>query len=89
MLAATETDLEMQRSPGSFGIAEQQCRCDRPFGRNRDLRQKRVDQILLPRAQGLALRAPVKAVERRRIAGFISRHAARVSRGAAPRQDGP
>ena len=37
----------------------------------------RIDQRLLPGAQGLALGAAIEAIERSGIAGFVSRHGAR------------
>ena len=51
MLAAAETDFEMQRTI----LSEQACRRHVAFDRNGDLRQQRIDQILLTRTQGLAL----------------------------------
>src|SRR3546814_16778639 len=59
--------------------AEKPCGGHLALGRNRDLRQHGIDQILLSRAQRLALRSAVEAVEGRRVAGFMRRNGARVS----------
>src|SRR3546814_14812294 len=75
MLAAAKTVLEMERTVA----AEKPCGGHLALGRNRDLRQHGIDQILLPRAQRLALRSAVEAVEGGRVAGFMRRHGARVS----------
>jgi hypothetical protein len=71
VLAAAEADFEVERA----GAPEQALGGDRTFRRNRNLRQQRVDQRLLPGAQRLAFRAAVKPVERRRIAGLVRGHA--------------
>src|SRR5437868_9712648 len=71
MLARAEADLEVQRPV----VAEQTPRNDLPVRWHFDLRQKRVDQLLLALAQFMAARAPVQAVERQRIAGLERGHA--------------
>src|SRR3546814_6691754 len=85
MLTAAETDLEMERTVS----AEKPCGCHLALCRNRDLRQHSIDQILLPRAQRLALRSAVEAVEGGRVAGFMRSHGARVSAARRGRQAPP
>src|SRR3546814_7573037 len=84
MLAAAETDLEMQRTI----VAEQTLRANFAAIRHRDARQQAVDQLLLPGAQGLALGAAIEAVERGRVAGLVSGHGGRVS-DTAPGRPAP
>ena len=71
VLAAAEADLEMERAV----MPEQALGGDGAFRRHRDPRQQPVDEPLLPRAQRLALGAPVEPVEGGRIAGFVRGHA--------------
>src|SRR3546814_20152195 len=75
MLAAAKTDFKMERT-----VAADQPRGGHlAFGRNRDLRQHRIDQIPLASAQRLALRSAVKQVEGGGGAGFMRSHGAPVS----------
>ena len=57
MLAGAEADLEMERAV----VAEQALRGDFAVGRHRDLRQQRVDQLLLALAQFVAASTGRKA----------------------------
>src|SRR6185369_3507883 len=75
MLAGTEADLEMQ---GAI-VAEQSARRDLALGRHFDLRQERLDQLLLRLAQFMPGRPAVEAVERERIAGLERGHAGLLS----------
>ena len=85
MLAAAKTDFKMQRTC----LPEQTLRGNFANFGHRDLRQHRVDQILLPRPPRLALRSAVKAVEGGGIAGFVRRHGAPVSAARRGRQAPP
>ena len=70
MLARAEADLEMQRAV----LAEQPLRSDLAFRRHLDLRQQRVDQLLLALAQLVPARPAVEAVEGQRVAGLVRGH---------------
>jgi hypothetical protein len=70
MLAAAEPDFEMQRAI----VTEQDLAGDRAFCGQGNPRQQRLDKILLPGAQRLALAAAVETVQGGRITGFVSGH---------------
>ena len=72
MLARAEADFEVQRPV----VAEQARRVDLALRRHRDLRQQRVDQLLLALAQLVPARPAVEPVERGRVAGLVRGHRA-------------
>ena len=73
MLTAAEANLQVQR----LILSEQPLRRNLAIGRNRDGRQKRIDQLGLPLAQLVPARPAVQPVECRRIAGFVRGHGRR------------
>src|SRR4029079_17212131 len=73
MLAGTEPNLEMQ---GAI-LAEQSPRRDLALGWDLDLRQQRVDQLLLALAQLVPARPAVEPVEGQRIARLMRGHSQR------------